>query len=134
MTTATPDASEYDAISAWLLDESARARMDDDVAQELGVNPVYVRGAYRMLRLPNINDAPRLQDYIAATRVALLKAFKDKQARTARLDLACMAIRYLERKAKRARARARAQKRFDAAIAAAPRAYRPSAPGYCPLN
>jgi hypothetical protein len=134
MTTATTDVSEYDAIGAWRLDEGARARMDEDIAQELGVNPVYVIAAYHSLNMPNVNDAPRLEDYIAAVRAALIKAVKTRQARTARLDRACMAIRCLERKAKRARALARAQKRLDAAVAAAPRAYCPSAPGYCPLN
>jgi hypothetical protein len=97
---------EYDTINAWLFDAGARKDMDADVALELGVRPAYVSAAYHRLTMPRITDAPRLQDYIAAARVALVEAVKDKQTEDDARERAYQARRREELKAKRAAPRA----------------------------
>ena len=93
---------EYAAINAWLLDAAARKQMDADVALELGVRPAQVSAAYHRLAMPPITDAPRLEDYIAAFRAALIDAVKADQTDADARERAYQARRREELKTKRA--------------------------------
>ena len=92
---------EYAAVTAWLVDADARKQMHAEIALELGVRPAQVSAAYHRLNMPNVNDAPHLEDYIAAARAALIAAVKADQADADARERAYQARRREELKAKR---------------------------------
>ena len=96
-------APEYEAIDAWNSNKDAQARLHAEIAQELGIQLSQVTRAYYMgYKMPNAHDAPRLVDYIAAKRAALIAEVRASQAADEAREREYQTKRRAELKAKRA--------------------------------
>ena len=95
--------AEYEAINAWNSNKDAQARLHAEVAQELGIQSSEVKRAHLYGNIgPDVNDAPRLVDYMAAKRAALIAEVRASQAADEAREREYQTKRRAELKAKRA--------------------------------